>query len=138
MPSPEPLSTDPFHQLAGARLGDRADVVDQLLAAHADAVVMDAEGARRRIGVEADHQLLVGADPRRLGQRLETQPVEGVGGVGDQLAEEDLLVGVEGVDHQAEQLPGLGLEAEGLGLGFVHGHRVLLVLIWGAECKIAG
>lgn len=39
-----------------------------------------------------------------------------IGGVGDELAEEDLLVGVEGVDDEREQLVDLRLEGEGLGL----------------------
>jgi hypothetical protein len=39
-----------------------------------------------------------------------------IGGVGDELAEEDLLVGVEGVDDEREELVDLGLEGEGLGL----------------------
>ena len=37
-------------------------------------------------------------------------------GVGDELAEEDLLVGVEGVDDEQEQLVDLGLKGEGLHL----------------------
>jgi len=39
-----------------------------------------------------------------------------IGGVGDELAEEDLLVGVEGVDDEREQLVDLRLEGEGLRL----------------------
>ena len=39
-----------------------------------------------------------------------------IGRVGDELAEEDLLVGVEGVDDEREQLVDLGLEGEGLRL----------------------
>src|SRR5262249_14537543 len=49
-----------------------------------------------------------------LGERLEAQPVDGVGGVGDQLAQEDLLVAVQRVDHQVQDLNDLGLEAEAL------------------------
>ena len=37
-----------------------------------------------------------------------------IGRVGDELAEEDLLVGVEGGDDEGEQLVDLGLEGEGL------------------------
>ena len=40
-----------------------------------------------------------------------------IGGVADKLAKEDLLVGVEGVDDQAEELVNLRLEGEGLRLG---------------------
>ena len=65
-------------------------------------------------------------EQRRVGQRLEAQLVAGVGGVRDQLAQEDLLVAVQGVDHQVQQLLDLGLEAEGfLGGGGV-GHESLL------------
>ena len=48
-----------------------------------------------------------------LGQRAEAQLVERVGGVRDQLAEEDLLVRVERVDDEAEDLGDLGLELVG-------------------------
>ena len=49
-----------------------------------------------------------------------------IGGVGDELPEEDLLVGVEGVDDEGEKLVDLGLEREGLRLraaGHVHVRR---------------
>jgi len=39
-----------------------------------------------------------------------------IGRVGDELAEEDLLVGVEGIDDEGEQLVDLGLEGESLRL----------------------
>ena len=39
-----------------------------------------------------------------------------IGGVGDELPEEDLLVGVEGVDDEREQLVDLRLEGERLRL----------------------
>ena len=39
-----------------------------------------------------------------------------IGAVGDELPEEDLLVGVEGVDDEGEQLVDLSLKGEGLRL----------------------
>ena len=54
----------------------------------------------------------VGLPQGLVGQRLEAQLVAGVGGVGDQLAQEDLLVAVQGVHHQVQELFDLGLEAE--------------------------
>ena len=42
--------------------------------------------------------------------RLEAQLVAGVGGVGDQLAQEDLPVAVQRVDHELQQLADFGLE----------------------------
>ena len=68
--------------------------------------------ARLRVEAHADREVRVALEERAVGERLEAQLVAGVGGVGDQLAQEDLLVAVQGVDHQVEQLLDLGLEAE--------------------------
>ncbi len=113
-------------ELARAGLGDRAEVGDHLVAAHADAVVRDAQRSRRRVVVDADLQLEIALEQRFVVQRLEAQLVAGVGGVGDQLPQEDLAVRVQRVDHQLQQLSDLGLEAQGLAVGarggrFSHG-----------------
>ncbi len=108
-------------EVAGAGLGNRAQVGDGFGAAHANAVVVDGDGVGG--GIEDAHaQFAVAFQQRRLGQGLEAQLVGGVGGVGDQLAEEDFLVGVQRVDHQLQQLLDFGLEAKGFGLGRL-GHR---------------
>ena len=101
-------------QLLAAGAGDRADVVDHLLAAHADAVVGDRQGAGPGVGLDADLERVLPHLGTVLAQGLEAQAVEGVGGVRDQLPKEDLLVGVKGMDHQVEQLARLGLELAGL------------------------
>jgi hypothetical protein len=61
---------------------------------------------------DADRKLRVALEQRRVRQRLEAQLVAGVRGIGDQLAQEDLLVAVERVHHQVQQLLHLGLEAQ--------------------------
>ena len=53
--------------------------------------------------------------------------IEGVRGVGDELSEEDLLVGVEGVDDQTHQLGDLRLEGEGLSALLLLGHFEVLL-----------
>ena len=92
---------------AGAGAGDGAEVVDHLLPGHADAVVGDQQGAGLLVGDDADLRL-----GRRgqvgVGQRLEPAAVHGVGGVGDQFAQEDFALGVERVDHEVEQAADLG------------------------------
>ena len=102
------------HELARAALGDGAQVLDRFVAAHADAVVADRQ--RLGLGVEQHAHFEVGGIlvERRVVERLEAQLVAGVGRVGDQLAQEDLLVGVQRVRHQVQDLLDLGLERMGL------------------------
>ena len=45
-----------------------------------------------------------------IGQGSVGQLVDGVAGVGDDLPQEDLLVGVDGIDHQVQQSLGLGFK----------------------------
>ena len=56
-------------------------------------------------------------------ERLEAQPVDGIGGVRDQLAQEYFLVAVKRVDRQVQDLGCLGLKAEVL-LIRLHRHRL--------------
>ena len=60
-------------------------------------------------------------------ERLEAQLVGGVRGVGDELAQEDLRVAVQRVDHQLQELLHLGLESEGLATRRGCGPAVLAV-----------
>ena len=100
-------------ELARARLGDGPDVGDHLLVRHPDAVVGDRDGAGLGVELDAEGQLRVVVEQGGVGEGLEAQLVAGIRGVRDQLAQEDLLVRVQGVDHQVEQLSGLGLELMG-------------------------
>ena len=116
-----------FQELAGAGLGDRAEILDDLLAAHADAVVSDGDSTGLLVEVHVDAELSVALVEGFVGKRFEAQLVAGVRCVRDELPEEDLLVAVEGVDHQIEQLACLGLEAAGLFRG-LDSHGLMLLL----------
>jgi hypothetical protein len=109
-----------LHEVGGAGLGDGAQVGDDVVAAHADAVVFEGDGGVL-VEAHADFQVGVAFEQLRLGQGFEAQLVGGVGGVGDQLAQEDFLVGIQRVDHEVQQLLHLGLEAQGFLLSF-HTH----------------
>src|SRR6266853_1928401 len=98
------VSRERLEELARPGLGDGADVVDHFLARHADAVVRYREGARLLVVGNADLEVGIRAVRGVAGKRLEAQLVGRVRGVRDQLPQEDLLVAVQGVDHQAEQL----------------------------------
>mmetsp|Transcript_24215 Transcript_24215/g.78143 ORF Transcript_24215/g.78143 Transcript_24215/m.78143 type:complete len:287 (-) Transcript_24215:9-869(-) len=113
-----------LHESLGARLGNGAEVGDHLSLGHANARVDDGERVVRLIRDEANVQLRVGVEHRLVGERLVANLVERVRGVGDKLAEEDLLVGVEGVDDEGHQLVDLGLEGERFDL-FSHGSGLL-------------
>ena len=68
---------------AGAGTGDGAEILRQLRLGHADAGIGDRQRARGLLG--GDRDLCVGRRRRdRLRQRLETAPVQGIGGVGHQ------------------------------------------------------
>ena len=107
------VAGEPVEELLGAGLGDGAEIGDHFVAAHADAVVGDRDRAGVLVEVDDDAEVRVVGDQRFVGERLEAQPVDGVGGVRDELAQEDVPVGVQGVDHQLEELLGFGLEAAG-------------------------
>ena len=108
VPTPRLASLDRAQELAGAGPGDRADVLDHLLARHPDAVVGDRERALGAVGLDPDVE--IGGVELGSGQLLEPQLVERVGGVGHQLAQEDVLVRVQRVDHEVQELLDLGLE----------------------------
>jgi len=90
--------------IEGARVGDGADVLHQLVAGHAHAVVLDHQTAVLFVDGDGDLQFLVLALKIRHGQELELHLVQGVGGIGDQLAQEYFLVLVQRVDQDVEQL----------------------------------
>ena len=110
---------------AGAR--DRTQVLDQLLPIHADAIVLNGEGSGVLIEGQANAQITVFAEPLGVAQGLEAELIHRIRGVRDQLSKKYLSVGVERVNHQLEELLGLGLKAAGfrsaggLVLLFAHG-----------------
>ncbi len=106
---------------AGAR--DGAEIVDQLLPVHADAVVDHRKRAGLLVGHDADlRRLAVGGQIGRR-DRLVAQLVEGVGGVRNQLAQEDVGLRIDRVHHQVQQLGDLGLKWLVLGNGIRRHYR---------------
>jgi hypothetical protein len=108
------ITREGAEELRRARARDGPQVRDRLLAAHADAVIGHRDGARGGVGIDADAEFGVLAQKLAVRDGREAHPVAGIGGVGDQLPQEDLAVAVERVDHELQQLTHLGLEAVGL------------------------
>ena len=97
-------------KLLGAGMSDGAQITLELLGGHADTVIRDGNGAGVFIKGNTNGQVaLVELDARIL-QALKIELVDGIARVGDKLAQEDFLIGVDGVDHEVEQFFALGLK----------------------------
>ena len=108
-------------ELRGARTGDGAEIGDQFVPAHADAVVGDRD--QRLLVVERDGDCEVGIVPhqRIVELGLVAQSVAGIRRVGDQFPQEDLAPRIERVDDNIEDAVDLGLKlVMGAGLRFGH------------------
>ena len=115
-----------LQEAPGARAGDAADGLHDLLAAHADAVVAHGQGAGVLVHLDADAQVGVVLQQTVVREGLEAQLLGGVRGVGHQLTQEDFLVGIEGADDQVEHLADLRLEFQGFLMGlYSHGDKYL-------------
>lgn len=106
-----------LEKVGGAALGDGAEVLDHVITAHANAVVANGDGAGLGIVLDLDAQFAVTLVECIVIQRLIAQLVAGIGSVGNHLTQEDLPVGVQGVNHQIQQLFDFGLEAQGFFMG---------------------
>ena len=99
----------------GAGAGDGAKPARQVVAGHADAIVREGQGLGVRIDRDFDRERRAVLDQFRLGDRFVAQLLAGVGGVGDELADENLPVGIDRMDHEMQQARNVGLEALGAG-----------------------
>mmetsp|Transcript_4114 Transcript_4114/g.12369 ORF Transcript_4114/g.12369 Transcript_4114/m.12369 type:complete len:284 (-) Transcript_4114:233-1084(-) len=102
-----------LHKLCRSGGGDASQVLNELLLRHSDASVLDGEHRCVLVRLYSDVELHVLAV---VGQLQKAALVARVRCVGDQLAQKDLLVGVEGVDDQVHHPRGLRLELVLLGL----------------------
>ena len=90
-------------ELPGPAAGNGAQVGFQILLAHAHTIVRYREQPGFLIGDNGNFQVLALYRHAVVGERLVRQLVLRVTGVGDQLPQKNLLVGVDGVDHQIQQ-----------------------------------
>src|SRR5207248_1454294 len=99
-------------QLAGARLGERANQVHNLRMRHTDAVIANGQGTCRLVNLDLNMKIR-GVDIQVLiPQRLDPQLIQRIRSVRDQLPQKRILVGVDRVDHQIQQLTRLGLKLQ--------------------------
>ena len=82
---------------------------------HTNTGITDGKGLVDLVWDDVESQLLLGVELGWVGEGLIADLVESIGTVRDQLSKEDLLVGVDGVDDQAQELGDLSLELKSLG-----------------------
>ena len=97
-------------ELVGTGGGDDAQIVLQILLVHADAVIRNGNGTAFFIYGQVNFEILPGQLHAVIRQGLVAQLVAGIAGVGENLPEKNLLMGINGVDHQVQQTLGLRLE----------------------------
>ncbi len=117
-PLPEPglvVAADPVEKGARAGIGDRAERRDQLVLAHADAIVGDGEQALFLVERDGDERRASLGGQRLVGQRLVAQLLAGVGGVGDEFAQEHVALGIDGMRHHLQQARHVGGKAVAAG-----------------------
>ena len=115
------VAREAVEKLQRSAVGDRAEVLDQLFAGHADPAVDDVEPSLFFVRLQADLQRAVAA-MRFICQLDMAHLVERVRRVRNQLADRDLAVLVERVREEMQELLDLGLERVFLFLGR-GGHR---------------
>lgn len=81
----------------GSGLGNGTKIVDHVSLGHTDTGIPDTEELVFFVGTDSDAKVLFRVEDGRVGQGRVTDFVEGIGTVGNQLPQEDLLIGVEGV-----------------------------------------
>ena len=97
-------------ELEGVGMGDSAKIAIELVFGHADAVVGHGDRAGFGIVAHGNGQVIAAHGHGRISEAAEVELIHGIRGVGDKLAQEDLAIGVDGVDHEVEQFLALGLE----------------------------
>ncbi len=83
-------------------VGNGAKIVLQLVLGHSTAVIGYGKGAGILVNIQTDKKSVPPNPGQTLGKRAIIQLVYGIAGVGYQLAQENLLMGVNGVNHQVE------------------------------------
>mmetsp|Transcript_9481 Transcript_9481/g.23027 ORF Transcript_9481/g.23027 Transcript_9481/m.23027 type:complete len:792 (+) Transcript_9481:1273-3648(+) len=103
---------------AGPGLGDLSEVVDDFVLGHAHTGILDGDGVGGLVALDFDRgRGLLGVF--RDGQ--ESFLVAGIGGVGNQFAEENIAIGIERVDDQVHDSSYIAREFVGFGFGFGSG-----------------
>ena len=111
-------------------VGNGTQILLQLFLGHTDTVILHGQDAVFLIAGDEDAEIALVHAHGGIGQALIVQLINGVRSIGDQLPQEDLFIGIDGVDHHVHQFFALCLK-------FFLGHNTkpLLSHIW---CAVLG
>ena len=99
-----------LQELFRAGVGDGTQELHHLISGHTDTGIGDGEGASFLIRGDADAQLTFRLVNTGFRQLAESQLLQRIRGIGNQLAHKNLAVTVEGVNHNVQQLPDFSLK----------------------------
>ena len=116
-----------------AGVGDGSQVGLEFMAGHADAGIGEGQGVLFLIQIDIDLERHVAVKDIACGEALMPEFFQGIGGIGDQFADEDIPFGIEGVDNDIEEFLGFGLEFVGRGF-LCHGAYLLHSCVNRKEC----
>mmetsp|Transcript_32551 Transcript_32551/g.54503 ORF Transcript_32551/g.54503 Transcript_32551/m.54503 type:complete len:452 (-) Transcript_32551:35-1390(-) len=117
-----------FHKGLGTRLGNGTQVVDQVGLGHTDTGIFNGESVVGLVGNKLDLKFRISIEDGWIGQRLVSNLIQCIGGVGDEFTQKDLLVGVKGVDDQRKKLVDISRECVAFGFSR-HCSRCLVLLV---------
>ena len=106
---------DGLPELQGTAVSDVSEVLLHLVSGHSDTVVGDGDGACVTVDDDGDLQVALVDSQRGIAEGFVVELVDGIRCIGDQLPQEDFLVGIDGVDHHVEDAFGFRFE-----LSFCH------------------
>jgi len=92
-----------FHESLGSGLGNSSEVVNQFLFGHSDTGIPKGEGVVGFIGNDSNSEAGFEVESGRfgVGNGLVSDFVEGIRGIGNELSQENFLVGIKGVDDES-------------------------------------
>ena len=102
-----------FHKCLGAGLGNGTDIFNHFLTAHADTIIANGQGMIFLIRFEEDFVAVVTFQNVTVGQAGKMHLVNRIGCVGDKLPQENLVIRVNGMNHEVQQLFGFRLKFMG-------------------------
>jgi hypothetical protein len=106
-----------LHKRLGSGLGNGSKIVDEIGFGHSNTSIEDGQGLVLLIGDNVDLELRFSLKNTLVGQTHVADLIAGIGRIGNQFTQKDLLVGIKGIDDETEQLVDLGLKSERFNFG---------------------